>query len=44
VPLLSRGRVLIRVRELRKEIGQFLRHRCNGIGENLENEFIISLA
>jgi len=44
VPLLSRGRVLIRVRELRKEIEQFLRHGGSGIGENLENEFIMSLA
>ena len=31
VPLPSRGQVLIRVRELRKEIEQFLRHGDSGI-------------
>jgi len=36
--------VLIRVRELRKEIEQFLKHGGSGIAENLENEFIMSLA
>jgi len=44
VPLLSSVRVLIRVRELRKEIEQFLRHGDSGIAEHLENEFIMSLA
>jgi len=44
VPLLSCVRVLIRVRELCKEIEQFLRHGGNGIGEHLENEFVMPLA
>jgi len=44
VPLLSRVRVLIRVRELRKKIEQYLRHGGSGIAEHLENEFIMSLA
>jgi len=44
VPLLSCVQVLIRVREQRKEIEQFLRHGGSGVAEHLENEFIISLA
>ena len=44
VPFLSCVGVLIRVRELRKEIEQFLRHGGSGIAEHLENEFIMSLA
>ena len=44
VSLLSCVRVLIRVRELRKEIEQFLRHGGSGIAEHLENEFIMFLA
>ena len=44
VPWLSCVRVLIRVRELRKEIEQFLRQGGSGIAEHLENEFIMSLA
>jgi len=44
VLLLSRGRVLIRVRELRKEIEQFLRHGGSGIAGHFENEFVMSLA
>ena len=43
-PLLSCVQVLIRVRELRKEIEQFLRHGGSGIADHLENEFIMSLA
>jgi len=43
-PLLSCVRVLIRVRELRKEIEQFLRHGGSGVAEHLENELIMSLA
>jgi len=42
VPLLSCVQVLIHVRELRKEIEQFLRHRGSGIAEHLEKEFIMS--
>ena len=42
MPLLSCVRVLIRVRELRKEIEPFLRHGGGGIAEHLENEFIFS--
>ena len=42
---LSRGRVLTRVFELRKEIRMFLRQRGSNVGVHFESEdFILSLA
>ena len=42
--MLSCVQVLIHVRELRKEIEQFLRHGGSGVAVHLENELIMSLA